>query len=160
MLSLRSLKTASAFALAASLCVLPAGAQNFNANPTYGTVSLRSGYTPDPWVRNLQAGGSLAASRISSNCRGFIANAPDVRLVYSSGNYPQIISVDSSVDTTLVVNAPDGRWYCDDDGGVRGLNPSIRFNSPRSGRYEIWVGTYRSGHLPQARLHISEVGSQ
>ena len=73
---------------------------------------------------------------------------------------PLIISVASSADTTLVVNAPDGSFYCDDDGGVNGSNPSVRFNNPQSGRYEIWVGTYRSGSPQAARLHISEVSSQ
>ena len=59
-----------------------------------------------------------------------------------------------------MVNAPDGSWYCDDDGGVNGMNPSIRFNRPASGRYEIWVGTYGSATTQPAQLHISEVGSQ
>ena len=46
------------------------------------------------------------------------------------------------------------------DGGTRGLNPSIRFETPQSGRYEIWVGTYGSATLRNARLHISELYSQ
>jgi len=148
--------------LAGSLAVagtLPAGAQNFNADPIYGTVRLNAGFLPDPQVVNLTSGGSVAASNISSSCRGYIANAPDVRLYYDSGNYPLIISVDSGSDTTLVVNAPDGRWYCDDDSG-EGLNPSIRFNGPMSGRYEIWVGSYAAGNNASASLYISEVGSQ
>lgn len=149
-----------AAAAACVLAVLPAAAQNFNADPNYGVINLRAGFTPDPQVIGLRSGGQINAQSISSNCRGFISNAPDVRLVYSSGNYPLIISVNSGADTTLVVNAPDGRWYCDDDGGNEGLNPSIRFNSPSSGRYEIWVGTYGNASLNQAELHISEVSSR
>jgi len=83
-----------------------------------------------------------------------------VRLNYNAGSYPLIISVRSNADTTLVVNGPDGSWYCDDDGGNQGLNPSIRFNGPSSGRYEIWVGTYGNSSLQPAELHISEVYSQ
>ena len=71
-----------------------------------------------------------------------------------------IISAASNADTTLVVNGPDGSWYCDDDGGNSGANPMVRLNSPRSGRYEIWVGTYANASLQPARLHISEVSSQ
>jgi hypothetical protein len=146
--------------LAASLAAQPASAQNVNGQPNYGTVNLRAGFTPDPNVRAVVSGGNINATRLGGACRGFISSSPDVRLVYSNGSFPLIISVASSADTTLVVNAPDGRWYCDDDGGVNGLNPSLRFDNPPSGRYEIWVGSYSSGQNANARLHISEVGSQ
>ena len=147
-------------ASAATLVAPPAGAQDFNARPNYGTVTLRAGFTPDPNNVSVRAGGNLNASRVSANCRGFISSAPDVRLVYSNGSFPLIISASSRADTTLVINAPDGSWYCDDDGGVNGLNPAVRFNRPPSGRYEIWIGTYRSGNLEPARLSISEVSSE
>lgn len=145
---------------AVALTALPAAAQNFNADPNFGTLSLRAGFTPDPQVVAVQSGGSINAESLSSSCRGFISNAPDVRLHYSSGSYPLILSVASRADTTLVVNGPDGSWYCDDDGGEHGLNPSIRFNRPQSGRYEIWIGTYGNASLQPAQLHISEVSSQ
>jgi hypothetical protein len=150
---------AASVALAA-LVAVPASAQDFSANPTYGTVNLRAGFTPDPNVVNLQSGGSIAASGVSSSCAGFIANAPDVRLNYTAGSLPLILSVASATDTTLVVNGPDGSWYCDDDGGNEGMNPSLRFGSPQSGQYDIWVGTYASASLAPAALHISEVSSR
>ena len=137
-----------------------AQAQEINGRPNYGTVNLRSGFTPDPQVTAVQSGGSLDASTIDSSCAGYITAAPDVRVVYSAGSLPLIISVASGSDTTLIVNGPDGRWYCDDDGGVNGLNPSVRFNHPASGRYEIWVGTYGRAALQDARLNISELTSQ
>jgi len=139
---------------------LPGAAQNSSANPNYQTITLNSGFTPDPNVINLQAGGSIAASSAAGGCQGFITNAPDVRLHYNAGSLPLIISVASGSDTTLVINAPDGSWYCDDDGGNNGSNPAVRFNSPRSGRYEIWIGTYSAGSLQSAQLHISEIYSQ
>jgi hypothetical protein len=155
------MKTAR-FLLAALALTAASGAlaQDTSLDTNYGEVRLRTGFTPDPHVVPLQAGGSLAASNAGSNCTGFITDAPDVRLFFDAGSLPLIISVASAADTTLVVNAPDGSFYCDDDGGVNGSNPSVRFNNPRSGRYEIWVGTYRSGSAQPARLHISEVGSQ
>lgn len=153
------------FAAAAALVALGAPAaiaQNYSANPTYGSIQLNSGFTPDPFQVNLQSGGSINAGQsIGGACRGYIANAPDYRLQYRAGNtYPLIISVASSADTTLVINGPDGRWYCDDDGGNAGLNPSVRFNAPASGQYDIWVGTYGSGQLYNSTLTISEVMSQ
>lgn len=151
-------KSAVAAVTAALLCA-PAAAQNINADPTYETVRLNSGFTPDPYTVSLQSGGSIEASQAASSCRGYVANAPDVRLHYSSGSLPLIISVAASADTTLVINAPDGRWYCDDDSGD-GYNPSVRFNSPGSGRYEIWVGTYGGANLEPATLNISELYSE
>ena len=138
----------------------PAAAQNVNGTPNYGEIKLDAGFTDDPRIVGLRAGGNLDASSAASGCRGFITESPDVRLHYTSGSFPLIISVAADSDTTLVINAPDGRWYCDDDGGENGLNPSVRFDRPMSGRYEIWVGTYSSGATQPARLHISELGSQ
>ena len=158
------MKTTRKIALAATLAVaaaLPAAAQDFNARPNYGEVNLRTGFNADPRTVQLRAGGNLNAQSLSSACRGFITNAPDVRLNFTAGSsLPLILSVASGSDTTLVVNAPDGSFYCDDDGGVNGANPAVRFNSPPSGRYEIWVGTYSAGSTQPARLHISEVSSQ
>lgn len=151
---------AAGAALAAVASTGIAAAQNYGLNPTYGTAQLNAGFTPDPYVVNVQSGGSINAQTLSSSCRGFIANAPDVRLNYSAGSYPLIISAASSADTTLVVNGPDGSWYCDDDGGNNGLNPAIRFNSPQSGQYDIWIGTYGNASLQPAQLHISELYSQ
>lgn len=145
----------AAFAAASS------AAQDVNAAPNYGTVNLATGFTPDPQVVAVRSGGNINAESISSDCRGYISNAPDVRLVFTAGSsLPLVISATSSADTTLVVNGPDGSWYCDDDGGNDGLNPSVRFNRPMSGRYEIWVGTYGNASLQPAELHISELYSE
>ena len=127
--------------------------------PTYGTVVLSAGFMPDPRVVEVQAGGSDRASRFGGSCVGNVARRPDVRLQYSAGSLPLIISVNSEADTTLVVRGPGGATYCDDDGGEV-LNPSVRLDRPRSGTYDIWVGTYSSGSLQPAQLHISELRSQ
>lgn len=154
------LRTFAAVAALAAFGGAAAMAQNYSANPTYGSIQLNSGFTPDPYNVNLQSGGSInAANSIGGSCRGYIANAPDYRVQYRAGSYPLIISVNSSADTTLVINGPDGNWYCDDDGGNQGMNPSVRFNAPASGQYDIWVGTYGSGQLYNSTLSISEVTS-
>ncbi len=78
---IRTLMTA---AFAATALAGAASAQNFSLNPAYGTVNLSGGFTPDPYIINLQAGGSISARNISSSCAGFIADAPDVRLQFSA----------------------------------------------------------------------------
>ncbi|WP_340587710.1 hypothetical protein [Erythrobacter alti] len=135
----------------------PVQAQDVNADPIYETVTLSGGFTPDPYVVNMSSGGTNDASKLSPNCAGFIATSPDVRLNFQPGSLPLIISASSDEDTTLVINAPDGRWYCDDDAGGN-LDPMVTFGSPQAGRYEIWVGTYGDSTTHPARLSISEIG--
>lgn len=148
----------------AAICASVAGAQDFHQNPTYATVNLNSGFTPDPNVVNVQSGGTIDAAKVravnNEECGGFIASAPDVRLNFRHGTLPLIISVASNADTTLVINAPDGNFYCDDDGGVNGLNPSVRFDQPADGQYDIWIGTYGNNSNQPAQVNISELSSQ
>jgi len=147
--------------LAAVLCAAaPALAQDTSARATYGEIELDSGFSGDPRVIRVDAGGSIDASELGSPCTGFIARAPDVRLTYNAGSLPLILSVAAASDTTLVVNAPDGRWYCDDDSGDAPLNPMVRFNDPQAGDYEIWIGTFSDTGSRPARLYISELTSQ
>lgn len=147
-------------AVALALVAVPAAAQpNIHASPHFGTANLAAGFGNDPFNVSVVSGGSYNAANIGGHCRGYISSAPDYRLNFSAGgSLPLIISVNSGTDTTLVINAPDGRWYCDDDSG-QGTNPSIRFGSPMSGRYEIWVGTYGSSGNASATLRISEMYS-
>lgn len=151
----------AAGALVAGLFTGLTAAQDYSQPPSYGSVALNAGFSPDPYTVSLQSGGAIdASSRLGGACNGYIANAPDFRINYSAGStFPLIISVDANADTTLVINGPDGNWVCDDDGGD-GLNPSVRFNSPQSGQYDVWVGTYASSSLQSATLYISEVSSQ
>jgi hypothetical protein len=146
---------------AIALSAAPSVAQDTAAVPTYAKVELAGGFSPDPQFFSVTSGGTISASSsVSSDCRGYIASSPDVRLHYSSGSLPLIISTRSSGDTTLIVHAPDGRWYCDDDSGNTGLNAMVRFNSPMSGRYAIWVGSYSSGDYLTSEVAISELTSQ
>lgn len=156
------MKRLALIAIAATAFAAPAAAQRVDpsAAANYGQVTLNSGFSPDPRVVSLRAGGSIDAHTVGENCSGYVTASPDYKLTYTAGSLPLIISVASGSDTTLVINGPDGQWYCDDDGGVNGSNPSVRFNNPGTGRYDIYVGTFSSGASQPARLHISEVSSQ
>ena len=152
------MKTLLAALVSVAAVSVPAMAQDYSAPPTYGSVNLNAGFTPDPYTVQLTSGGARPASNVSSSCRGWIANAPDFSVTYSAGStFDLTIGAVSDSDTTLVVNGPTGRWYCDDDSG-EGLNPSLTFANPSSGRYDIWVGSYREGDYASATLAISEVG--
>jgi len=131
--------------------------QNYSLAPSFGSVHLTAGFLPDPHIRHLTAGGAIRAQDRFQNCRGYIADAPDYSLYYTAGGQDLFINVDADRDTTLVVNGPNGEWYCDDDGADEPLNPLLYWANPPSGRYDIWVGTYSSGSGAPATLFISEL---
>jgi hypothetical protein len=143
-------------ALASLACAMPAAAQDVMAEPTFATINLDAGFRPDPQRIEVVSGGALTADDLGSGCGGFIAEVPDVRVNYTSGDYPLIFSVTSKADTTLAINAPDGSWYCDDD-AAGGLNPMYQFGSPQSGAYDVFIGSYEEENA-DATLAISEVG--
>lgn len=150
-------------AAVATACVLTAGAasaQNTNADPNYGELNLSAGFTPDPAMLRLQAGGSIDASERFKGCRGFISATPDVRLIWDGSDKSALtlkFSALSNADTTLIVNDPSGNWHCDDDSG-EDSNPLVEL-SPMPGRYEIWIGTYSNGETKNAVLSVSELFS-
>lgn len=123
-----------------------------NLKATYGAVTLKAGFTPDPFKINIQAGGPVRTNLGGVNA--FVAKAPDLNLHYTKGNFPLIFRVKSEADTTLLINLPDGTWVANDDSD--GVNPAIRIAKPQSGRYDIYVGTFRNGLAP-ATLFITEV---
>jgi serine protease Do len=130
---------------------------NWEAKPLYGTVNLEAGFTPDPHEVRIDAGGRTTIDeKLGPNCQGSVdARQPDVDLNYTAGSAALYIYVRATVDTTLAVYGPDNRWYCNDDFGSS--DPLVVFQNPRSGNYNIWVGTYSSSAAnPAARLVISE----
>jgi hypothetical protein len=130
---------------------------NISGSPLYGTLNLEAGFLPDPREVAVTAGGSSDASSMGlpSSCVGQISSGqPDVRLNFTAGSSPLTIKVEASIDTTLVVNGPDGSWYCNDD--ANGFNPAVTFRPAPSGQYDIWVGTYGSSTGP-ATVKITEL---
>jgi len=128
------------------------GMPDYTLPAAFGEVDLSSGHAP--YTVDIISGGGIQASNVQSDCRGYIAEAPDFELSYDAGAGSLILEAESDSDTTLVVNAPDGSWYCDDDGGD-GLNPRLVFSAPGSGVYDIWVGSYSSGGNADATLRIT-----
>jgi hypothetical protein len=141
-------------AVLACLCTSRAEAQNVNLNPTFGTVNLRTGFLPDPFVKNLVAGGNIQTNLGGVNA--WVANAPDFRVNYTAGTLPLTFYVSSPGDTTLLINLPDGTWVANDD-GAGNLNPQITLPNAQSGQYDIWVGSFNQGANPQARLFVTEL---
>ena len=137
-------------------------------DPTFGTVRLRAGFTPDPHTVNVMAGGPIDAERDELRnelagkfgCVGWVATKPDVRLMWSGDSDELQVSFRASLgdDATLIVNLPDGTWTCDDDSGD-GLDPLVAVGAPRRGQYDIWVGSYEEGEFVEGVLSISELSA-
>lgn len=154
----------STTALAALFCVTVAGApglataQSMSLPATHGNGELRVGFVPDPHLVAVRAGGPIDVDDTSlpDRCAGYISDAPTYELKYTAGSSPLILRTVSDADTSLIVNGPDGQWHCDDDGGD-GLNAELRFDAPKSGTYDIWVGSL--GSQTAARLEVTERSS-
>lgn len=138
-------KLMTSAAMAAVLLVAgPATAQNAGLTANSGEISLSSGFVPDPVRVSLVSGGSINGGELPGACVGMISDAPDFELTYDSNGGPLTFRTQSGGDTTLIINGPDGSWYCDDDSGG-GVNARVRFGSAPSGTYDIWVGAIGDG---------------
>jgi serine protease Do len=136
----------------------PAGGLDFSLAPNYGEQNLSAGFTPDPFEQTITSGGSVNAAYLGSGCQGFATSAPDFRLRWSGTSSRlriMFVATEATQDTTIIVNAADGSWRCNDDSG--GLNPMVEFTNPTAGTYDIWVGSYSSGTFVPGTLRITEL---
>lgn len=143
----------------------PAGAASgtvsgWDGEPYFGTAVLRAGFTDDPHLITVRAGGSQPNPLTGAGCQGSIGFSPDAVVRYTAGVLPLTFSAAAAQDLSLVVRTPSGRYFCDDDSG-EGLNPRIDFEEPESGAYRVWVGTYTEGSaMVDGRLGVSELGRE
>lgn len=132
----------------------------------YGEVSLRAGFTPDPYEVALTAGGNDFVEIDGCTSVGAINRSrPDFILNWSGDTSElKIYAVSRSANTgvTLLVNDPMTNWNCATRGmEVRsdvGDNPMLTFRSPTAGIYTIWVGRAgNTGGRADATLGITEL---
>lgn len=137
-----------------------ARAQDLDAAPLFGSISLESGFSPTPFSVEVSPGGEDESLTLGENCYGYIRYAqPDFVLGYQAGENPLGVFALSDLDITLAINDPAGNWHCNDDSlYLSGTNSGIQFNDPLSGDYQIWVGSYDIGAESIATLlAITEV---
>jgi hypothetical protein len=129
---------------------------DFSLPPTYGATSLNAGFMPDPFIRLMTSGGNVNVSYLGGSCTGWATSAPDFSLNYTTGAFPTLrFYFVGNGDTTMIINAPDGTYTCVDDSSGT-LNPTINFNEPASGRYDIWIGSYAQGSMTPGTLYVTE----
>ena len=108
----------------------------------------------EPFRTQLRSGGNLdvRSMDLGPGCVGFAMERPDVIVHLRETAARLAFSVRANGgDTTLVVHTPDGRWLCNDD-GPSGSDPRIDIESPASGQYDVWVGSYRADQHLRATL--------
>lgn len=125
-------------------------AQNANANPSDGQADLEGGFSGAHEV-SLVAGGPVDAFEVFEECAGTISDAPNYTVTYTGNDLR--IGVRSEQDTTLVVQAPNGEWLCNDD--FDGYNPFL-YEGYGAGEYKVWVGTYEEDSDYRATLYFTE----
>ncbi|NPV67239.1 MAG: SH3 domain-containing protein [Anaerolineae bacterium] len=133
-----------------------AGTLDFSAPPTYGSITLNGGFVPDPRTVGITSGGPINVGYLGGNCQGFARSNPDFSVQYNNPAGLLRFYFIGGGDTTLVINAPNGAWYCDDD-GLGYPNPQILFGSPAAGRYDIWVASWSADQFIAGTLYISEI---
>lgn len=135
------------------------GCPSYNNPTVFGSATLNSGFMPDPYVRNLTAGGTVNLSACTNGqWTGWVVTRPDFRLFYNgsspTGRLTFALESRSGVDPVLLVNAPDGSWHFNDD--YRGFNSAVIFFNPMAGQYDIWTGSYQRSSNNPAQLIVTE----
>ncbi|MCJ7708436.1 MAG: hypothetical protein MUO38_12560, partial [Anaerolineales bacterium] len=138
------------------------GALDYTLQPNFGSVSMGSGFVPDPYTVRVASGGTVSISQLnlSNRCTGYASSAPDFRVFWSGGGSRlriYFIADTPGDDATLVVNSAAANWRCRDDYSSTVLNPFVEITNPLAGQYDIWVGSYWSGEYISGTLYITEL---
>jgi hypothetical protein len=137
-------------------CKPDPGVLDFTKPPVFGSTALTSGFVPDPFTVGVTAGGGVNVSYLGGGCTGFATSAPSFSVNYTQGAFPTLrFFFVGSGDTTMVINTPSANFVCVDD-SFGTLNPTIDFNSPASGRYDVWVGTFAGSTSVGGTLSVTE----
>jgi serine protease Do len=117
--------------------------------PEYERIRLSAGFEPDPVQHEAFLMGGMEYADFS----GFFSEAPSFAVDYEAGDVPLTFLSDSYDDTVILIYAPDGEWYYNDD--FEELNAGVYFEAPQTGEYLIWMGSYENDGI-EAMLEISE----
>ena len=116
---------------------------NFSLPPVYGLTALTSGFVPIDTRLASRAAARRTCRTWAVGVRGSTSSAPSFSVNYTAGAFPTLrFYFIGTSDSTMIINTPGGSYVCVDD--LFGtLNPTIDFNSPASGRYDIWIASFR-----------------
>lgn len=125
----------------------------------FGVQTIATGFVPDPHDITVVSGGDVDAGTLSlgEGCRGWLTRQPDIIVqLQGNSNMLRFYVTAGDDDTTLVVNAADSTYHCNDD-SYGGRNPSVDIANAGAGQYDVWVGSYQQGVRANGVLHITEL---
>ena len=133
---------------------------DYQADPLYGSASLQRGFTPDPYIIAVGAGGTVDTSTLNFDC-GFTTSSPTFGFSLSGGAEEGFLRIfyatSDNTDTTLVVYTPNQEWICMDTSSFgSGINPVIEIEYAPSGNYAVWVGAKQIDTYGTGRLFITQ----
>lgn len=121
-------------------------------------ITLGNQVLPDPLVIRGETGGRHRAAELLDTegtstgfCNGFVKKKPNHILVLSSFFDFLKIEVNSSSDTSIIIEGPGGVW-CNDD--FHGINPVIE-GQWQPGNYKIWIGSYQKSNDRNYQMKIT-----
>ncbi len=129
-----------------------------------GPVSLSAGFSPSPYAAAVTAGGPIDVMSLNlpsangEGCRGYSPDNPQVALTWSgmTTNLRIFFVATQLGDSTMIVQLPNGSFFCNDDFPGGSLNPLIDIPNAGPGVYNIYVGTFSSGATVPGTLYITE----
>jgi len=130
---------------------------DYQSAARFGEANLSNGFSPDPYQVGTSDSGDVNVNYLGGSCSGFTNSAPDLRLNFGGGGASllRLYFVSSGADASMVVNDPYGNFYCVNDSfGTH--NPTIDFNNPAGGSYDIWIAGPSSGGLVAGTLFVTE----
>nr|WP_256473602.1 serine protease [Aliidiomarina quisquiliarum] len=140
------------------------GGLNQQAEPQYGVLKLASGFAVEQGKVEISGGGLV--NLFSFNlfpCVGFTASAPDLKLHWAGSNSPLFMHFQATRegdDPSLIIAAPNGQLYCNDDADMNSVNPAMAFKNAPTGIYSIWIGSYNGNKRIPGVFSIAEKPSQ
>lgn len=139
--------------------VLLAGLPSRPAAAQFNFVTLAVGFSPNPTVLRGTGGGDRPAEEIvqtsrslTGPCLGYISATPHEEVTLESRFAKLEMRVESDLDTTLIIEGPDGVW-CNDDSGSQ--NPAIS-GAWVPGSYRVWIGAYQPQQMPEYDFYITD----
>ena len=118
--------------------------------PLFGSATLESGFSPDPYRVEVEAGGSVDTAELSPAC-GYTSYHPAFVLDWDGGTEPFLrlfFTPADEANTALLVHTPEGEWLCE-------TGTVLDLPSAPAGEYAIWVGTPEKGITVPGSLSIS-----
>ncbi|MHB8808039.1 MAG: hypothetical protein ACYC59_10730 [Anaerolineaceae bacterium] len=134
---------------------------DYEVDPLYGLADLQRGFTPDPYIVGVGAGGTFDTSVMDLAC-GFTTDSPTFAFSLSGGASEGFLRIyfvpsDDGMNAKLIVHTPDQEWICIDNSSISsGASPVLDIEYAPSGGYTIWVGMQESDVYAPGMLYITQ----